>query len=172
MKKVISVLALVLIAAFSILAQSDGRIDNSASGYIFNGVPDGTTNTGDTLIDSIGAAGVDSLWVDLGPCPSNPADSGTFGIVVGGTSGDIACSLFVTLHPSYRQEKPEFMTCISASKTDGSIITDSLTGVSCGLYQIPVMNGKQGYRFVAKVYTFAGGGITALKKIFIAREKE
>jgi len=150
----------------------------STTPYIWRALPDqlnsndslalvGFDTTGnDTITDTLGAAGADSGWYDLGPCPSNVADSGVLNVVVGGTGGEVGCSLFVATVPKMAYATPAYLEMIAY---DASVITDSLNSTSVGSYPIP-WAGKRGHRLWGKFYTYAGGSAIALKRVEVIRD--
>lgn len=170
-------IALILMAAPVAAADNQSGVDNVSSfdGFHWWAMPsplnsdDSTAIANaikDTTTDTLGAAGADSGWYDLGPCPSNQADSGVLGIVVGGTGGAVGCSLFVSTSQRKAYAYPAFLNCIAY---DGNVITDSLNGVTNGIYPIP-WDGKRGARLWAKFYTYSGASAIALKRVFVIRD--
>jgi hypothetical protein len=175
-------LVLVLVVLFAFIANSADytksgyQKNDNVYGYYFVGIPDGDSvkiGGGDTLTAIVGSAGTNVKWVDLGPCPSDPADSGTFAIVATDSTTNaahatvmLACSLFVTLHPTKGHSAVNFLALVS-----NSVISDSMTSKTAGVYQIPALRGKLGYRFVAKLFTGATSRAVKLKHIFTRRLK-
>lgn len=170
---------LALVCAVSVNAELSHERAKSASGaYIWEGIAQDSTAqatwAGDTTNDTLAAAGATAKWFDMGPCPSDPADSGSFGVAVGGTGGGVGCSLFVSTHPTKGGANPQYLLHIPStlSNNTGTIISDSLTSKSCGIYQVPSLRGTIGYRMWAKFYTYSGASAIALKRVFMIRRKK
>jgi hypothetical protein len=181
-------LVLVFVVLFAFIANSADWIKSgfikkdNVNRYMFVGIPEGDSmQIGvDTMTAMIGAAGTNVKWVDLGPCPTDPADSGNIGICVadsdGGTVVGLACSLFVTLNPSKGSSAPRFLKNIASGLTSntGTIITDSLNSKNANTYALPTLKGKMGYRLLAKFYTYSASAVNEakiLKSVFLTREK-
>ena len=127
----------------------------------------------DSLVDTLTTTG--TLWYDLGPCSSNPNDSGSLGIVEDGAAG-VGCSLFVTMSSDLKLRwKPNWRKYVSGN---ASIITDSCnaTGDGAGashIYTMPSIRGKTGFRYLLKLYDYAGGAVKGcVKQVTLSRQAE